>query len=371
MAKIQQPGVWREITNTKNSRAKNIEISIINLMLEANLPATAELNRLRTLYGITNENNKTIIDNTQWIGAKRETTKNRLTKQIMPILRRRDNYIQRAIQNEWTISYFQQAYYTDNVIIGELLSAGVRGVYSSALAPPDSRALSRAIKNLPLTIPEKYKQVRGEFVSNVFATIERGVNAGSTVSEIAKQIDQQYGFRDSSGKLVISKDTKIPFVGGTDRKPMAVNPRIPTGGQTYNSVRIVRTEMSMMQSDAAISALAESQALGVDEKLMKLATLDNRTRQQSAEMDGKLSRNDGKFKYPNGNYYYRGQTGIAKWDINDRGDTAPYIEGFGPTFRRERVVKTGKNKVVKYKSFSDYAKKYGLKKSIYGEKYYG
>ena len=369
---IQDQKRWNEVNNTKNIRAKNTEISIINYMREAYAPTELELSRLRTAYGIEKEG-ETIIDSTKWLGDKRDTTRNRLQKQINPILVRRDNYIQRAIKNEWTINYFQQAYYTDSVVIGELANAGVQGVYSTALVPPKDKALARALKNLPLTIPQKYQDFRGTFINSVYQAIESGVNAERPVNEIAKEIDQLYGFRDSAGNNVISKGEAISFVGPDGktqtRAPRPVNPRIPTGGNTYNSIRIVRTEMSMMRSDSAIQALAESQALGIDERLMKLAALDSRTRKQSAIMDKTLSREDGKFKYPDGRYYYRGQTGVKRWDINDRGDAAPYIEGLEPTVRRERV-KSGKNVVQPYGSFIDYAKRHGLTKSVYGEKYY-
>jgi hypothetical protein len=373
LAKVQDQARWFEIENTKNVRTRNIEVSIINYMKDAYLPTERELNRIRNAYGIT-EDGKEIIDRSKWIGNKRTKTLERLQKSINPILLRRDNYVQRAIQNEWTINYFSQAYYTDSVVIGELASSGVTGVYSSAIVPPSKQAFARALKNLPLTIPEKYRQVRGEFISRIYQVIESGVNAGLSVQQITKQIDQLYGFRDSSGKLVISKEQEIDFVGPggnkSKRRPRSVNPRIPSGGQTYNSIRIVRTEMSMMRSDSAISSLAQAQSLGIDERLIKLATLDSGTREQSAGMDGQISREDGKFRYPDGSYYFRGQTGNPRWDINDRGDAAPYIEGFEPEFRRERVVKTGKNVVHEYRTFADYAQEYGLKKSIYGERYY-
>jgi hypothetical protein len=80
-----------------------------------------------------------------------------------------------------------------------------------------------------------------------------------------------------------------------------------------------------MRAWADIDAMKRLQGKGFDERLQKIAVLDDRTRQQSAQMHMDISDQEGRFKYPNGQWYHMGQQ-PARWAINDRGKAIPHID---------------------------------------------
>lgn len=137
----------------------------------------------------------------------------------------------------------------------------------------------------------------------------------------------------------------------------------------WKAKRIVRTEShrSLCAGDYAnIQSVKVNQ--GVDVRRQILSTLDDRTREQSVRVDTKLENKDGVFVYPGGiEVVFPGNSGIAKWDINDREITIPRLEGFPVDERRGRNPVTGKNEVITFKSFPEWAKENGLKRNRYGE----
>jgi len=156
------------------------------------------------------------------------------------------------------------------------------------------------------------------------------------------------GFRDSKGNII----------KGINKK-----------GQTYKSLRIARTELLRTLSDGRIAQFLETKDQlkdeGIEPKLQLVATLDTRTRAQSARMDGQYSDAEGKFKYPDGQWHYPHNTGNAAWDINDREVVIQVMEGLEPVIRRSR-----KEGIIPNQTFKEWAEKTGITKSLYGEKYY-
>ena len=105
----------------------------------------------------------------------------------------------------------------------------------------------------------------------------------------------------------------------------------------YNKAsQIVRTEMHRVSELAHNEEFLQSLNMGIDTRLKLLATIDKRTRQQSLEVDGKLSNDKGRFKYPDGNWYIPGSTGRAAWDINDRERSIQIVDGVNPKTRYVR-----------------------------------
>ncbi len=98
-------------------------------------------------------------------------------------------------------------------------------------------------------------------------------------------------------------------------------------GYSAETMRVARTELKRVYQGASRKLMYEAQAKGVEERLQLISTIDGRTRQQSIIVNGEISTKDGKFKYPNGRYYYASETGKAEWDINDREVSTPYYKG--------------------------------------------
>jgi cytidylate kinase len=173
------------------------------------------------------------------------------------------------------------------------------------------------------------------------------------------------------------------FTTGDGYMEMARKLKEKTQKTAYNWKRLARTEGHKISEKARIAGMDKMDAEGVKMVRRISATLDVRTRNQSAVMDGRVAEytrdvngNLGwHFKYPNGRYYHTpGNTGIAKWDINDRERVISYVEGHEPKRRRIRPVQTEPGKKPKsnlepYKTFETWAKENGLTKNKYGEKY--
>jgi SPP1 gp7 family putative phage head morphogenesis protein len=81
--------------------------------------------------------------------------------------------------------------------------------------------------------------------------------------------------------------------------------------------KILRTELSRIAEDGKRLQMKEFKDKGAVTRFKWVATLDNRTRKQSAQMDGNYSNEEGKFLFPDGNWYFPGHS-KAEWDINDR-----------------------------------------------------
>jgi hypothetical protein len=150
---------------------------------------------------------------------------------------------------------------------------------------------------------------------------------------------------------------------GTSIQKMARDLKNALGISARDAMRIIRTETNRLSELGHYEEYLKAEKNGVKLKRQLLATLDTRTRAQSANMDGQISNDKGKFRYPNGQYYIPGNTGVAKWDINDRERTIEIIEGFEPRVRRAR-----EDGVIPFTTFPEWAEKKKITKNIYGEK---
>lgn len=139
------------------------------------------------------------------------------------------------------------------------------------------------------------------------------------------------------------------------------------GTTASNAERIVRTEghRNMMSAQMASNQFAKSE--GVEAVRMIDSTLDGRTRPQSASVDGQKENEDGFFVYPGGVLVSSpGNSGIARFDINDREVVITAVEGVPPKLRRARNPVTGKTEIISYKSFNEWADEHGLKYNKFG-----
>jgi len=194
----------------------------------------------------------------------------------------------------------------------------------------------------------KMKTGRSIDLEQLYTSIVSGVEQGLSLPNIRKDLDIKLGYRDSqTGKL---------FKDIADRK-----------GQQYRTMRVLRTEVLRMRSTAETDQWINQQAI-VPSELVLIETLDDRTRSQSAQMDGQVANKEGKFKFPGiSEPKYAHRSGRAAYDIHDRATTINRDPEFPPESRIERDPKTNENKVVPYQSFKEYAEKKGLKVNRYGE----
>lgn len=137
-----------------------------------------------------------------------------------------------------------------------------------------------------------------------------------------------------------------------------------------SALRVVRTESHRNANIGLLSATQEAKAQGVNIKRQILSVLDDRTRPQSASMDGQEENKNGYFVYPGGLLVRTpGNSGVAAYDINDRETTIDIVDGKSPEVRRARNPATGETDIISFSKFPDWAKENGLKKNVYGQYY--
>ena len=139
-------------------------------------------------------------------------------------------------------------------------------------------------------------------------------------------------------------------------------------GAKANAIRIIRTESHRTMSAGHYAANKYLDSVGLEVKRKLIAVLDNRTRSQSATMDGQTVGIDEPFKYPNGaTSYYPGNSGTAKYDINDRERVIDIFNDTDPYIRVGRNPRTGENETFTFRGFDEWAKEKGLRRNKYGE----
>lgn len=154
---------------------------------------------------------------------------------------------------------------------------------------------------------EKSVSVRSQKAADAITKIiADGRNDGLAIKDIQKKVDIVMGFRDAQGRLT-DKSKKLIESGKFAHR----------NGSIYETYRIARTEVIRMNAFAKYDQFDELRQRYPNARLKLLATLDDRTRVQSREMNGQISNAKGEFLYPDSKYYRLG-TAPAQWCINDR-----------------------------------------------------
>jgi uncharacterized protein GlcG (DUF336 family)/polyhydroxyalkanoate synthesis regulator phasin len=135
-----------------------------------------------------------------------------------------------------------------------------------------------------------------------------------------------------------------------------------------NAERIIRTETHRTRSLGHYAASQNAKAQGARIRRQISSVLDDRTRPQSAQVDGLMENDNGQFAYPGGVMVtVPGNSGVAGWDINDRERTIDVVEGWDLETRRARNPATGENEVIGMQSFQRWAEANGLTRNRYGQ----
>jgi uncharacterized protein YoaH (UPF0181 family) len=161
---------------------------------------------------------------------------------------------------------------------------------------------------------------RSKAISKMQQVITNGISQGHSYSKVANEINE------TIGKKLVTKIVK-------DKKTKVVT---KITGQYWKSLQV-------------------TQKLGIETKLQLVSVLDAVTREQSAEMDGQISDEEGLFEYPNGVKAIPGNTGYPEYDVNDRETTIEIVEGYSP--KNRRIIDIG---IVAYKTFKEWSKEKGL-----------
>jgi hypothetical protein len=157
----------------------------------------------------------------------------------------------------------------------------------------------------------------------------------------------------------------IKNIIGTEKR---IGRKTKITGARASAERILRTETNRVINMGSYAQSKSAEDQGVEIKRKLVAVLDNRTRPQSASMDGQTVGIDQPFRYPDGKKALTpGTTGNPAYDINDRETVVDIVGDYEPEIRRGRNPITGKNEVFSYKDFDQWAKDNNLTKNVYGQ----
>ena len=350
------------ILELKNNRIKEVQYKTVQLMQELNNDINDELAKIYRKYDLPKMLPDGTVDKTATLAFMQEKVKisdqgriSRLSalqleikKLIDPALLKRDKYIELMAKVGYQESYYVNAW----AITQEMARRG----YVLEFPILEMNNINSVIYNNPfsafnlsdstLSRVNSMMWDRRLITNRILSEIEKGMARGSSYVDMAKRLDVILGFRDpSTGKLLEKMTSKR--------------------GATYNSLRIIDTEMGRVYAQGRQDEYEEAIDQGVDCRLQWIATLDDHTRNQSAEMDGQIANENGEFTYPDGTVAQQYNSGIAEFDINDRCTTIEIINGVEPELRRSR-----EDGIIPAQTFSEWAYSKGIEKSIYGEKYW-
>jgi uncharacterized protein with gpF-like domain len=136
-----------------------------------------------------------------------------------------------------------------------------------------------------------------------------------------------------------------------------------------NAMRIVSTETTRAMNAGSFASTQYLASTGTDVKKRWIATLDGRTRDSHAHLDGKTIDVDDYFHIGMDSALYPGGFSDVKNNARCRCTTIDVINGESPALRTGRNPVTGEHEVFDYKDFDQWKKDNGLKTNVYGEIY--
>ena len=198
-----------------------------------------------------------------------------------------------------------------------ILGYALENNYSFDYAMPPQRAIVEAINNpiMGQTVTNALRDNRDYMARQINQTITRGLIRGDSYRDMAREL----------------------------RGTMESN-------LNRNALRIVRTEAHKVQSIAQQDSYDYAESLGIKGKKVWVASLDSRTRDDHAMMDGVEADEDGIFTFPDGvTTEGPSLSGEPHQDINCRCTTIFIIDDM-PEVRRE------KGGIREYRTYQEWAK---------------
>lgn len=119
-----------------------------------------------------------------------------------------------------------------------------------------------------------------------------------------------------------------------------------------NSLRIAKTEGHRVQSEATQQGYETAEGLGIEMKKQWLASLDDSTRDNHADLDGQIVGIDEEFEIDGYSAEGPGMFGDSAMDINCRCTTITIVDDISPKLRKDNINK----EVIEYKNYSEWKK---------------
>ena len=163
-------------------------------------------------------------------------------------------------------------------------------------------------------------------------------------------LNERLALRRSEIIWRVKQEITQGLIRGEGYAPIARRLRQTFEGDAVKSLRVVQTEAHRVQNEGRWLAGDRGREQGIEMQKKWRATLDDRTRDTHATMDGQVVGMDDDFTSPSGaTAPYPGAFGVAAEDINCRCGFLYVIEGLAPTVRRVR----GEG-IVEYQTYSEW-----------------
>ncbi len=134
-----------------------------------------------------------------------------------------------------------------------------------------------------------------------------------------------------------------------------------------NAVRIARTEGIRNMNSGSYANTQAALNAGVDVGREVIEVMDGRTRSQSAQINGQKQPGVKPFNYPGGlKVDIIGNSGVAEWDINERGSSTDYVVGNDANNTKGINPVTGKHSTADMRDFNNWMTDNDLKYSDTG-----
>src|SRR6056297_3513006 len=265
---------------------------------------------------------------------------------------------------------FSNTYYQNQYLMQ--VGGAAQGVNLSFTWLPQE-LIELAVFNLPDRLAELNQEAIKRFRAN------------ELVPEHARTLQDLFRQHNASGVRRVRDTITQALVQGQPLDKMARRLDGAVSIPRNNMERILRTETHRLREMAKLASISNARADGVRGRRRIEAVLDDRTRAQSAQVDGEVENDDGLFQYPDMLVASPGNSGVAAWDINDREIVVMDIPGLEPNARRVRMPGDrpppevrrrlqaegrpvpGENYVISWQKFGDWAESVGLSTNRYGE----
>jgi hypothetical protein len=143
------------------------------------------------------------------------------------------------------------------------------------------------------------------------------------------------------------------FIKGDSYLDMAERISDVFGRSFSDALRIAETEGNRSASEGMLSLFDDAEEMGIEFDRIWVATLDDKTRDTHADLDGTPADEDGLFWIGGDSAPGPVQWGIPEEDINCRCSVIAQMKDTKPTIRRENV---GDKEIIEYKTYREWKK---------------
>jgi hypothetical protein len=167
--------------------------------------------------------------------------------------------------------------------------------------------------------------------------------------------------RAKAGALTdIERSIVQGMVQGESYPKMAQRVAAVVDKKKWEAERIAHTEAHRLSVEAQKAAYDRAAEMGIEVQQIWDATLDDRTRETHAAMDGEVADENGMFHTPWGLVSGPGIEGPPEEVINCRCRLVGQVEGFEPQFRISRDAE-GRNQITPYQTYEEWAQTQDVK----------